>query len=113
MALGFKSNRAHSTPSPTVAAADASPPVTVILFCVIHLAVLTNQHDLDLTRIFQLIFNALGNVAGEEYHIVIVDLFGLDHDADFAAGLDGKAFFNAFKTGGNLFKLLQTLDVGL
>ena len=45
-------------------------------------------------------------------HGDIVDLFRLDHDADFPAGLDGKGPFHAVETGRDLFQLFQTLMRG-
>ena len=59
------------------------------LFCVIGDAILSYNIDLDLTGIVESVFDALCNVARKEYHLVIRDLFGLDHNANLTTGLNG------------------------
>ena len=44
---------------------------------------------LDLAGIFQLVLDALCQLTGQDNHLVLADLLGLDHDADLAACLDG------------------------
>ena len=51
--------------------------------------------DLDLAGVGEFVFNLLGDVSREQDHLVLADLVGLDHDADFAAGLDGIAAVDA------------------
>ena len=45
--------------------------------------------NLDLTGVFQLILDLFGNVPGQQDHLVLADLLGLDHDADLTARLNG------------------------
>ena len=71
------------------------------LFCVVHYAALADDVDLDLSGILEFILDSSGDVVGEDDHLVIVDFFGLDHDADFTAGLNCEGFVNAFKLVGD------------
>ena len=52
---------------------------------------LAQEIDLDLAGVGQLVLDLLGDVAREQHHLILRDLLGLDHDADLAAGLNGKA----------------------
>ena len=54
-----------------------------------------------------------GDLPGQEHHLVLADLVGLDHDADLPARLDGKGLFHAGEGGGDLLQLLQALDIVL
>ena len=51
--------------------------------------------DLDLTGILQLVLDALGELARQNDHLILVDLLGLDHHADLTAGLNGVALLDA------------------
>ena len=48
---------------------------------------------------------------GQENHVVLADLLGLDHDADLAARLDGVCLVDAGIGAGQLLQLLQTANV--
>ena len=67
----------------------------LLLFRVFHGTGLTHNVDLDLAGIVELVFDLLGQVAGQQHHIVVPNLFGVDQDADLAAGLEGEALFHA------------------
>ena len=68
--------------------------------------------DLDHAGVAQLVLNLDRELASQQDHIFVLDLFGLDDDADLAAGLECKALVDALHAAGQLFQLLQTLDVG-
>ena len=50
---------------------------------------------------------------GECCSLRIVNLVWLDHNADLAACLDGKAALNAVEGFGDLFEALQALEIRL
>src|SRR5262245_12142741 len=54
------------------------------LLRVLDAADLTHDCDADLARVLQLLLDPLGDVAREDLGTEIVDVFGLDHDADLA-----------------------------
>ena len=72
---------------------------------------LAHEIDLDLTGVGQLVLDLLGDVAREQHHLILRDLLGLDHDADLAAGLNGKAVGDAGEALGDFLELFQTLDI--
>ena len=76
------------------------------LFRVIHNPLLANDIDLDLSGIFHLVLDLLGNISCEYYHVRIRNLIGYDHDSDFSACLNSKRFFNTLITVGDFFELL-------
>src|SRR5438477_12166276 len=69
------------------------------------------QSHFDLTRIRHRIFDLLGDIPGDFVGDGIIHRLGIDDDAHFAAGLDGVGLPYAFETGGQLFEVLETLDV--
>ena len=69
--------------------------------------------DPDLAGILHLLLDGLGDLLRQNADAVVVDILGLDHDAHLAAALDGVALFDALEAVGNLFQLLQPLDVVL
>ena len=74
---------------------------------------LAHEIDLDLTGVGQLVLDLLGDVAREQHHLILRDLLGLDHDADLAAGLNGKAVGDAGEALGDFLELFETLDIVL
>ena len=54
-----------------------------------------DQIDLDLSGVFQLVLDLLGDLPGQQHHTVLADLLRLDHDADLPAGLDGVGLIHA------------------
>ena len=85
----------------------------MVLFCVVHNFGFAQNVNLDLAGIGELVLDLFGNVAGQKHHLVFGDGLGLDHNADFAAGLDGIGTCNAREALGNFFQFLQALDVVL
>ena len=83
------------------------------LFCVINSTVFTDYVNLDLPGIFEFLFDLLGDIPGQEHHLVLADLVGLDHHAHLAAGLNGIGLVDAGIAAGDLLKLLEALDVVL
>ena len=69
--------------------------------------------DLDLAGIGELGLDLLGDVPGQQGHLILADLLGLDHDADLAARLDGVAAGDAREGPGHGLQLLQALDIVL
>ena len=83
----------------------------MVLFCVIDGAILADEVHLDLTGIFQIGFKALGNIVGDNDHLIIADQLRLNDDANLTAGLNGKGIFYAGEGVGDFFQLLQTFDI--
>src|SRR6188768_2488318 len=73
----------------------------------------TDDGDLDLTGIFELVFDPAGDVLREPDGFFVGNLLALDHDADFPARLDRERLRHALEGVGDAFELFQTLDVGL
>ena len=64
-----------------------------------------------MTWIFKLFFNLLGNISCQKHHLILVNLFGLDHDSDFTAGLNCIAACDARDALGDFLKLFKALDI--
>ena len=69
--------------------------------------------DLDLAGVLQLVLNALGQLPGQDHHLVLAHLLGLDHHADLPARLNGVGLLHAGIGTGDFLQLLQTLDIVL
>ena len=87
--------------------------MVLILLRVLDGAALADDVDLDLAGIIEGILDLLGDLAGQQDDLIIADDIGLDHDADFAAGLNGKGLLHALKAGRDLLQIFQTLDINL
>src|SRR5690348_9610622 len=74
---------------------------------------LADYGDADLSRVGELLFDLLGDVAGDHLGLDVVDPVGLDHDPDLAAGLHREDLFHAFVPASDLLQALQALDVHL
>ena len=88
--------------------------VAQFCFCllgVFHDLGLTQDVNLDLTGVFQLVLDTLGQLAGQNDHLILADLLGLHHHAYLAARLNGIALLHTGIGAGDLLQLLQTLDV--
>src|SRR6056297_3565358 len=72
---------------------------------------LTDHHDLDLPRILELALDATGDRLRDLGDLPVAHLPRLHHDAKLAAGLDGEAALHTGLFHGELFELLQSLDV--
>ena len=83
------------------------------LFRVINSSAFSYQMYLYLTGIFHLVLDTLRDLSCKNYHLIIVYLFGLDHNSYLTTCLDSKRLFNAVVRAAYLFKLLQTLDIVL
>ena len=73
---------------------------------------LSDDRDLDLTRILHIVLDLLGNLTGKFNNAQVVHLVRLDDDAYLAPGLNGVGFFHAGEGLGNVFQRRHTLDVG-
>src|SRR5215510_15276986 len=62
-------------------------PVAPHLLRVLDRARLAHHRDLDLARVLELLLDLLGDVARHDLRREVVDVLGLDHDPDLAAGL--------------------------
>ncbi len=67
--------------------------------------------DADFAGVGHFGLDAFGDVAGDEFGGGVVAAFGIDDDADFAAGLDGEGLADALEARGDAFEFLQALDV--
>ena len=67
--------------------------------------------NLDLAGICKLGFDLLGDVSREQNHLVFTDGLRLDHDTNLATGLNRIGTGNSREALGDLFQLLQTLDI--
>src|SRR5579884_1136098 len=61
----------------------------------IHRPRLSNQHDLDLSRILELRFDAPRDLLRHRRHPDVVDVVRQHDDAHFAAGLNGEHLLHA------------------
>src|SRR5918992_1302373 len=99
MVLGWRQHRGCPTCSGSLGVLDAAD--------------LANHGDLDLPRVLELLLDPLGHVAGQDLGGDVVDVLGLDHDPDLAAGLHGEDLVDTRVAAGDLLETLQALDVGL
>ena len=83
------------------------------LFRVLDDLGLPQDVDLDLTGVLHFLLDLLGQVPGQDDHLVLADLLGPHHDPHLAAGLDGIGLIHAGIGAGDGLQLLQTLDVVL
>ena len=60
------------------------------LFCVIYSSAFSYQMYLYLTGILHLVLDTLRNFSCKNYHLIIVNLFGLYHDSYFTACLNSE-----------------------
>src|SRR5918993_2033002 len=74
---------------------------------------LPDHGDLDLPWILQLVLDPFGDVPRQPNRRFVRDLFALDDDADFAAGLECKGLRDPVERIGNPFELFEALHVGL
>src|SRR5690606_8947062 len=75
---------------------------------------LADHGDADLTRVRQLVLDLLGDVAGDDLRLDVVDGVGLDHHPDLAAGLHREDLLDArVLLAGDLLQPLHALDVRL
>ena len=68
---------------------------------------------LDLSRVLHLFFDLLGQITGQDDHLILGNDLGLHQHTDLTAGLNGICLINAVEGGGDGLQLLQTLDVVL
>lgn len=69
--------------------------------------------DLDLSGIFQLIFNFFRDISCQDHHIVIGNFFRFYQNPDFTSRLNRIGFFNAAETVRQFFQAFQTFYVTL
>src|SRR6266853_3010947 len=74
---------------------------------------LADHGDPDLTRKAELCFDPLGYIPCHQLSSCVIDLLRLDQDPDLATGLDGVGLLHALERVGDLFELLEPLDVCL
>lgn len=83
----------------------------LILFSVFGCPALPYDADLDLSGIFKLGLDALGDLPCDDNDIRIGYGIGADHDADLTSCLDGKALVDAFEGVGDLLQFFKAFDV--
>ena len=84
-----------------------------MLLCDADCATFADDNNLYLTGVLHLVFDALRDVVRKHGGLSFVDNVRLNHDADFATGLDGVRTLDALVGVGNFLKFLKTLDVGV
>src|SRR5581483_9213727 len=67
--------------------------------------------DADLAGVLEIVFNFAGDGAGQRVGLVVADGAGLDHDAEFAASLEGVAFFHTSETHADALQLFDALEI--
>src|SRR6267142_1269068 len=82
-------------------------------FCVVNGAGFADHRDFDLSRILELVLDPARDVLREPDRFLVGDLLALDHDADFATGLQRERLRDALERVGDPFELLEALDVRL
>lgn len=73
------------------------------LFGVFDRSSFADDVDFDDARIAHCSFDFVGDVAGKFQSGEVVDLFGLDDDADFPTGGDSIGLVDAREAGGDVF----------
>src|SRR5215471_9584698 len=73
----------------------------------------TDDGDLDLAGILQLVLDSLGDVFRKPHSLLVRHLFAFDDDADFAAGLKRERFRNALERVSDALELFEALHVRL
>src|SRR5699024_3692597 len=81
------------------------------LFRVADGPALTDDRDADLAGIGKVFFNLAGDALTEHVGLIVIHVFGIDHDADFAPGLNGVRFGYSVEFGSDVFQILKALDV--
>lgn len=81
------------------------------LFCIIHHPRFADDDDFDLAWVFQFRFDAFDDVVHQQDTVRFIQLVRFDHDADFAAGLDGEAVFDAIERFGDFFEFRQAFQI--
>ena len=74
-------------------------------------ACFADDADFDAARVCEFLFDASCDVAADDGCFFVVDDVGFDEYADFAAGLDGVAFFDAFEGEADFFDVFESFDV--
>ena len=85
----------------------------LFLFCVIYATNFTDNVDFDLSGIFELVFEFFGNLSCKEHRIRVVDLLGLDHNANFSTRLNRERLIDTVEGFCDFFEFLDTFDVSL
>ena len=88
-----------------------------MIFCfyrllrVFYAAEFTDDVNFNLPRIFEFGFDFLSDVLRKKQRLRVVDLIGLDDNADFAPRLNGVALFYAGERRSDGFQPFEPLDV--
>lgn len=67
--------------------------------------------DFDFAGEGHLVGDSFGDLVGGEVGLVVGDSVGVDHDADFSARLDGECFGDTGLGLGDVFEVVEALDV--
>jgi hypothetical protein len=70
---------------------------------------LPDHRDLDLTGVLELVLDPPGDILRQPDRGFVGDAIALDHDPDFAPGLKGEGFRDAFERIGDPFQFLERL----
>src|SRR2546421_3899767 len=78
---------------------------------VINRTSFANHTDLDLSRVIEVFFNFMGDIAGQAIRGKLVNFFRFNDDTNLAASLDSKGFFHAGERVRGTLKRLPALDI--
>ena len=76
-----------------------------------HRAGLSHDNNFHFAGVGELVFDRLGDVAGEFGGFAVVDRLGVDDHADFAARLHGIDLVDTGEAVGDRFEVFQAADV--
>src|SRR5438105_6682390 len=79
----------------------------------VHCSRLPDQHDLDLSRVLKLRLDATRDFFGQRRHARVIDLLWRHDDADLAARLNGKDFFDSTIAGRDLLQPFESIHIRL
>src|SRR5215813_5457600 len=103
----------RATRSRSVRSATVAGPSKSALLRVIDRAGFADHGHLDLTGVLELVLDAARDVLGEPHRFLVGDLLALDHDPDFAAGLQRERLRDALEGIRDPLELFQPFDVRL
>ena len=86
---------------------------TLILPCVFDTPRLPDDGNFDFSRVFQLLFYAVGYAPGHVLCFKIGHFFRRDEDAYLSASLQGVCLFDAGEGGSDSFEFRKTLQIVL
>ena len=81
------------------------------LFGKTHGAALADDRDADLAGLGKVFFNLARDIPAQQVGGIVIHIVGIDHNAEFASGLNGVGLGNAVEGRSDVFQIFQALDV--